>query len=84
MKNNTKSSVTLSPKELALVNALKKQIGAKSKAEVIRKALLQFQDGIDREKLRAGFSDAAEMVRKSTNEALEEFEHLTSEGLIKK
>ena len=40
MKSNTKSSITLPAKELALVDQLRKQLKLKTKVEVIRRGLL--------------------------------------------
>ncbi len=84
MKNNTKSSITLPPKELALVLELKKSLKAKSKVEVIRQGLLKLKEGFDRDALRAQFADASNKVRTSTMEEMSELDALVSEGLNKK
>ncbi len=84
MKNNTKSSITLPPKELALVNELQRALKAKSKVEVIRKGLQKLKETLDRENLRAQYASAAKALRDSTEKEVSELDHLSSEGLPKK
>lgn len=51
MKSNTKSSITLPPSELALVNELMKKLKAKSKVDVIRQGLRLLKQNTDRAEL---------------------------------
>jgi hypothetical protein len=81
MKSNTKSSITLPPAELALVEGLRKRLRAKTKVEVVRRGLYLLRDSIDREALRARYADASKRVRKSTLEEVAELDALSSEGL---
>jgi hypothetical protein len=81
MKSNTKSSITLPSEEIALVNRLKKRLGAKTKVEVIRRGLYLLRDTTERDALRKAYAKAAVAVRSSTLQELEELEQLTPEGL---
>lgn len=81
MKNNTKSSITLPPAELKLVTFLMKQLGARSKVEVVRLGLTLLKDKIDRQALKRSFKEASLATRKSLQEELEELDHLSDEGL---
>ena len=81
MKNNTKSSITLPPKELALVTQLQRLLKAKSKVEVIRMGLKKLQEETDRNALRLQFATAAKAVAKNTKGELKELEALISDGL---
>jgi hypothetical protein len=81
MKSNTKSSITLPPAELALVEGLKKRLRAKSKVEVVRLGLYLLRDSIDRDALRARYAEASKRVRKSTLAELAELDGLSGEGL---
>ena len=82
MKSNTsKSSITLPPKELALVEGLRKRLRAKTKVEVVRRGLLMLRDSVDRDAIRAKYAEASLAVRKSTLEELEELDGLAAEGL---
>jgi Arc/MetJ-type ribon-helix-helix transcriptional regulator len=81
MKKNTKSSVTLPPKELELVNDLMKSLKAKSKVEVIRRGLTLLKETTDRKALRASFQEASNAVRKDIHLELESLDAVTDEGL---
>jgi len=81
MKSNIKSSITLPPAELALVEGLRKRLRAKSKVEVVRRGLYLLRDSVEREALRARYVEASKQVRASTVSELEELDGLTSEGL---
>jgi hypothetical protein len=81
MKSNTKSSITLPPAELALVEGLRKRLRAKTKVEVVRRGLHLLRDSVDREALRARYAEASKQVRQSTLEELEELDGLSGEGL---
>ena len=81
MKSNTKSSITLPPEELALVESLKKRLRAKTKVEVVRRGLYLLRDTVDREALRARYAEASRRVRASTLEEIADLDALADEGL---
>jgi len=81
MKSNTKSSITLPPEELALVEGLKKRLRAKTKVEVVRRGLYLLRDSVDREALRARYEEASRRVRKSTLAEIGDLDVLSGEGL---
>lgn len=81
MKKNTKSSVTLPPKELELVEELAKTLGAKSKVEVIRRGLYLLKSQTDRNALKAAYAEASRKTRKTLMSDLEELDHLSGEGI---
>jgi accessory colonization factor AcfC len=84
MKNNTKSSITLPPEELALVLELQKSLKAKSKVDVIRKGLQKLKESVDREHLKVQFSKAAILVKEGNKKEMANLDNLTSEGLKRK
>ena len=55
MTRKTKSSITLSPKELKLVLELKAELGAGSSIEVVRRGLRLLKERTDRESLREAY-----------------------------
>ena len=81
MKSNTKSSITLPPKELALVLELQTQLKAKTKVEVVRRGLRLLKEVTDRESLRSSYSQASTAVRRSTEQEIAELDSLVNEGL---
>lgn len=81
MKSNTKSSITLPPDELALVEGLRKRLGAKTKVEVVRRGLHLLRDSVERDALRAQYAEASRRVRGSTLQEVAELDALSSEGL---
>ena len=81
MKFNTKSSITLPPSELALVEGLRKKLRIKTKVEVVRRGLHLLRDSVDRDALRAQYAEASRRVRESAAEDLAELDALASEGL---
>jgi Arc/MetJ-type ribon-helix-helix transcriptional regulator len=83
MKKNTaaKSSFTLPPEEHARVLKLKRQLGARSNTDVIRRSLRLLEESLSREELRDAFRRAAERVRRSSREATLDLDHLAGEGL---
>ena len=81
MKSHTKSSITLPPAEFKLVTALQRQLGAKSKVEVVRRGLRLLRETTERNRLREAYSQASAAVRESTLAELAELEGLTSDGL---
>ena len=81
MKSNVKSSITLPPEELRLVNDLKKRLRARSKVEVVRRGLYLLKDSVDREALRAAYVRASAQVRSSTRAEVAELDGLVAKGL---
>lgn len=81
MKANAKSSITLPPAELRLVEELRKRLRAKSKVEVVRRGLTLLEESIHREALRRAYEDAARRVRGGTENELEDLDHLAGEGV---
>lgn len=81
MKSNTKSSITLPPAELRLVESLRKQLGTKSKVEVVRRGLRLLKETTDRDALKRAYAQASRAVRGSMKAEMEELDHLAGEGL---
>jgi hypothetical protein len=81
MKSNTKSSITLPPAEVLLVNGLMKRLGARSKVEVVRRGLNLLKETTDRAALRNAYAQAARAVRTSTVAEIAELDSLAAEGL---
>ena len=81
MKSNTKSSITLPPDELALVEGLRKRLRAKTKVEVVRRGLYLLRDSVERDALRARYAEASQRVRQSTLEEIAELDATSSEGI---
>jgi hypothetical protein len=81
MKSNTKSSITLPPAEVLLVNGLMKRLGARTKVEVVRRGLKLLKETTDRAALRNAYAQAAKAVRKSTVAELAELDSLSGDGL---
>lgn len=81
MKSNTKSSITLPPKELELVLELQAQLQAKTKVEVVRRGLRLLKEVTDREALRQAYRQASLATRGSLRDELNELDSLVDEGL---
>jgi hypothetical protein len=81
MKSNAKSSITLPPEELRLVNGLMKRLRARSKVEVVRRGLVLLKETTDRAALREAYAQASRAVRGSTVTTLRDLDHLAGEGL---
>ncbi len=81
MKSHTKSSITLPPSELALVEGLRKKLRIKTKVEVVRRGLFLLRDSVDRDALRAKYAEASRSVRHSTAREVLELDRLSAEGL---
>jgi len=81
MKKNTKSSITLPPKELELVEELVKSLGAKSKVDVIRRGLYLLKSQSDRDTLKAAYAEASRKAGKSLRMEVEDLDHLAGEGI---
>ncbi len=81
MKTNAKSSITLPPDEVRLVQALKVRLKLKSNVEVVRRGLRLLQETTERRALREAYRTASHATRRSTAQEIEELDHLSGEGL---
>lgn len=83
MKFNTKSSVTLPPSELAMVNELMKKLKAKTKVEVIRRGLQLLKETTDRASLAEEFRRASQDIghQKDIEDLHRELEGIDDESL---
>jgi len=83
MKSNAlkKSSFTLPSSQVSLVLRLKKTLHLKSNTEVVRRALQELQNKVERQSLRAQFLEASKAVREANREDLQELDQLADEGL---
>jgi hypothetical protein len=81
MKRNAKSSITLPPEELKLVEALQAKLKAKSKVEVVRRGLQLLKEATDRESLREAYRRASSATRSSLSKELRDLDLLVAEGL---
>jgi Arc/MetJ-type ribon-helix-helix transcriptional regulator len=81
MKSNAKSSVTLPPDELRLVQTLKSRLKLKTNVEVIRRGLRLLQETTERQALKDAYRSASRATRKSIDRELAELDNLTGEGL---
>ncbi|MBI2082574.1 MAG: ribbon-helix-helix protein, CopG family [Deltaproteobacteria bacterium] len=76
-----KSSFTLPASEIPLVTKLREELGLKSNTEVIRRALNELKEKINRDLLRRRIREASLLVRSSTQKEIKELDHLSGEGL---
>ena len=81
MKPNTKSSITLPPAELRLVQRLKTRLRCKSNVEVVRRGLRLLAERTERESLRAAYRRASTAVRADADDAVALDDALGSDGL---
>jgi len=81
MKSNAKSSVTLPPAEVRLVQSLKERLKLKSNVEVVRRGLRLLQETTERRALREAYRAASRATRRSVAREIEELDHLSGEGL---
>jgi hypothetical protein len=81
MKSNTKSSITLPPKELQMILDLQRKLKLTTKVEVVRRGLVLLKETLDREALRKQFRDASVAARASSLAAIGELDHLVEEGI---
>lgn len=81
MKANARSSITLPAEEVALVNRLRRRVGAKSNVAVVRRALRLLEEVTDRERLRQAYREASVATRPSLEQELAELDHLSGEGI---
>jgi Arc/MetJ-type ribon-helix-helix transcriptional regulator len=76
-----KSSITLPPDEFRLVTDLKTRLRLKSNVEVVRKGLHLLRETTDRDAIKAAYRRASRATRAATREAIDQLDHLSSEGL---
>jgi Arc/MetJ-type ribon-helix-helix transcriptional regulator len=81
MKTSARSSITLPGDEVALVERLRRRVGAKSNVAVVRRALRLLEATTDREQLRRAYREASSVTRAGLPQELEELDHLAGEGL---
>lgn len=81
MKVNARSTITLPRDELALIERLKRRVGAKTNIAVVRNALHLLEQITDREQLRTAYREASRAIRSGLDEELRELDHLAAEGL---
>jgi hypothetical protein len=81
MKSNARSSITLPPDEVELVERLRRRVGAKTNVAVVRRALHLLAEVTDREQLRRSYLEASRATRRGLEDELGELDHLASEGL---
>ncbi len=81
MRSNTKSSITLPPAELALVEELQARLGAKTKVEVVRRGLRLLKEAADRDALRKAYRTASAATRGDLPVELAELDQLVVDGL---
>jgi len=83
MKKNTikKSSITLPPDELAIVEHLLKKLNAKSKVDVIRRALYLLKEVTETKLVQEQFAAASLMVREANAPDMKELDLLSGEGI---
>lgn len=81
MKAAAKSSITLPPQELRLVEHLKKKLAAKSNVEVVRRGLQLLKTSLDRQELRLRYRDASARVVAASRSEMADLDALSAEGL---
>ena len=83
MKSNTlkKSSFTLPSSQVSLVTKLKKTLHLKSNTEVVRRALQELQNKVERQALRQQFVEASRVVREANRQDMAELDQLAGEGI---
>lgn len=81
MKVSARSSITLPADEVALVERLRRRVGAKTNVAVVRRALRLLEVTTDREQLRQAYRAASLATRGSLAHELAELDHLAAEGM---
>ncbi len=81
MKSNAKSSVTLPPAEVRLIQSLKHRLKVKSNVEVVRRGLRLLQETTERRALREAYRAASGATRRAVAREIAELDHLSGEGL---
>ena len=81
MKSNVKSSITLPPAEVRLVQSLKVRLKLKSNVEVVRRGLRLLQETTERRALRDAYRAASRATRDALVREIAALDHLSGEGL---
>jgi Arc/MetJ-type ribon-helix-helix transcriptional regulator len=81
MKSNTKSSITLPPDELRMVQTLKARLKLRTNVEVVRRGLRLLAETTERQALKESYRKASLATRGATAEEIAAFDHLAGEGL---
>ncbi len=81
MKSHVKSSITLPPAEVRLVQSLKVRLKLKSNVDVVRRGLLLLKETTERQALRDAYREASRATRASVTREIDELDHLAGEGL---
>jgi hypothetical protein len=81
MRSNVKSSITLPPEELRLVQSLKVRLKLKSNVEVVRRGLHLLKETTERRALRDAYRAASRVTRASLAREMKDLDHLSDEGL---
>lgn len=81
MKSNTKSSITLPPDELRLVQTLKSRLKLRTNVEVVRRGLRLLAETTERHALREAYRKASHATRGAALSEIAALDHLASEGL---
>ena len=83
MKLNARTSITLPPEDVALIERLKHRVGAKTNVAVVRRALCLLETTTDRDQLRRAYREASNATRESLAHKMADLDHLAGEGLDK-
>lgn len=67
MKPSAKSSITLPPDVLRLVESLRKRLGARSKADIVHRGLQLLKEATDRQSLKRAYAESSQAIGKSTS-----------------
>lgn len=81
MKSNTKSSITLPPAELRLVQSLKSRLRLASNVEVVRRGLKLLDETTERQALKDAYRAASKATRRTPRSDLGELDALAGEGI---
>ncbi|MCC7343618.1 MAG: ribbon-helix-helix protein, CopG family [Deltaproteobacteria bacterium] len=76
-----KSSFTLPAAEVSRVNRLRRKLGLRSNTDVVRRALTDLENSMDRNQLRKQFQEASSLTRQVNREDYQELDGLAGEGL---
>jgi Arc/MetJ-type ribon-helix-helix transcriptional regulator len=81
MRSNTKSSITLPPDELRLVQTLKTRLKLRTNVEVVRRGLRLLAETTERRALREAYRKASLATRGASAGEIAALDHLAGEGL---
>jgi Arc/MetJ-type ribon-helix-helix transcriptional regulator len=81
MKSNTKSSITLPPDELRLVQTLKSRLKLRTNVEVVRRGLRLLAETTERRALKEAYRTASSAARATAADEIAALDPLVAEGL---